>query len=237
MADRAKRARTDPSPHASVSEIVRALRNGTEDGKVAAVQEVMRLCAGLRYDRFFQLYNSGDGDQEAAAEAKIAAAGAIGPLVALWLYHGGASDEITKEMAAATLDEIVGRVDMSIAILTGALVDPGNDVFDLRNDGTRHSNERSRSSALRGAVELNAATTARMVQVKKEKVEAKKEAEVATLKLERAMECAVCQDADRAVVLFPCRHFGLCGKCTPLPGETCPFCRAVVEEAHLCLLT
>jgi chromosome segregation ATPase len=44
--------------------------------------------------------------------------------------------------------------------------------------------------------------------------------------------CHVCFEHQSSVVLFPCRHFGLCRECAANVGEECPFCREVVERVE-----
>ena len=49
-----------------------------------------------------------------------------------------------------------------------------------------------------------------------------------TLKLK---ECLVCMDADRSVVLLPCKHLALCGECAgKLSPAICPVCRTEIDD-------
>lgn len=45
--------------------------------------------------------------------------------------------------------------------------------------------------------------------------------------------CVVCQDAERSIILLPCRHFALCRSCIEALLErqhTCPVCRNLIYE-------
>ena len=46
---------------------------------------------------------------------------------------------------------------------------------------------------------------------------------------ESSTECAVCMDADKDVVFYPCGHFYCCGNCKT-HFEKCPICRVKVQK-------
>lgn len=54
--------------------------------------------------------------------------------------------------------------------------------------------------------------------------------------------CVVCLERERDVMLLPCNHAVLCGKCKPAVlaklGNTCPLCRQRVSKTvmHIDLL-
>ena len=76
---------------------------------------------------------------------------------------------------------------------------------------------------------------AQRLQLMQELSVLRRQTEITTAKLqldlEKMKECVICQDADKTVVLFPCKHLVLCLKCKPL-DNLCPICRSVVEERH-----
>ena len=53
-------------------------------------------------------------------------------------------------------------------------------------------------------------------------------------KLADALEgklCCICQDAEREVLLLPCKHFCLCSKCASHESlRACPICRGEIQE-------
>eukprot|EP00058_Branchiostoma_floridae_P005806 XP_002591294.1 hypothetical protein BRAFLDRAFT_76738 [Branchiostoma floridae] len=55
------------------------------------------------------------------------------------------------------------------------------------------------------------------------------------------LRCAVCHDEDRRILLLPCKHFVLCGKCwggvSRRVRRTCPICNSTVTDAMTIFLS
>ena len=83
-------------------------------------------------------------------------------------------------------------------------------------------------------VQQDGAALAKRIKIEKEGVEAKKRALESTVEdLEDTVNCVVCFDEPRAVVLKPCAHFCLCQTCANDPQALaggCPMCRSEVES-------
>ena len=58
------------------------------------------------------------------------------------------------------------------------------------------------------------------------------EAAGAAAKEGRKLECTVCMENERNVMLMPCRHVATCAACASQLKGCCPICRRPVESTH-----
>ena len=82
-------------------------------------------------------------------------------------------------------------------------------------------------------VQQDGAALAKRVKTEKAGVEGENRAlEGKVGDLENTINCVVCYEAPRAVVLQPCAHFCLCQTCVSDPrtlAHGCPMCRSAVQ--------
>ena len=87
------------------------------------------------------------------------------------------------------------------------------------------------------AVQQDGAALAKRVKIEKAGVEGENR-EVGDL--EDTVNCVVCFDAPRAVVLKPCAHFCLCQTCANDPrtlADGCPMCKSAVESTMVVVVS
>ncbi|KAI8503246.1 Zinc ion binding [Branchiostoma belcheri] len=102
----------------------------------------------------------------------------------------------------------------------------------------RHKETKRKTSPTKTRKELKQKDPLSVVQNAKEERE----------KMEQCLEderdrlrCAVCHDEDRRILLLPCKHFVLCGKCwggvSRRVRRTCPICNSTVTDAMTIFLS
>lgn len=58
------------------------------------------------------------------------------------------------------------------------------------------------------------------------------EAEGKLADLEQSVNCVVCLNQRKSILLLPCLHVPYCGDCRPPTMESCPICRSI-PAGHL----
>ena len=90
-------------------------------------------------------------------------------------------------------------------------------------------------------VQQEGAALAKRVKIEKAGVEGENRAlEGKVGDLEDTVNCVVCFDAPRAVVLQPCAHFCLCQTCANDPrtlADGCPMCRREVKATMVVVVS
>ena len=129
-------------------------------------------------------------------------------------------------------------------------VDKDNEVSSyLPPTKTLHDNKtrkRKRDAQPTDSLEHQQEENFKRTKIKVEKVEAslsqsKKETAQAQDELEEAVDelnCIICMDKRKAILLLPCTHLNMCETCAQaLPEQICPTCRAPISKQQKVYIT